>query len=240
MIAPSSTPTNTLIPTQTPTITRTSTPIPTNTVTPTEISVFSETTTPLPLTQLEQLSDSSWKYIDHEAGYKLNLGPNWYLEDVSNLNIIQILERTNRLRSELGISSTPQFAVEPEGMRILGIYLDETIPDYMSSSFATAFIIDKNFAKMSIEEVNNRVIDILIEGYGLDSNSIDNEIITNQHNVSIGVAFYNIGLNYFHMRIFFKVEDGIGMIVFGFSDQNVDIFGPEWSLLTSSLQYIKD
>lgn len=219
---------------QVPTATSTSTytPHPTNTPLPTS------TSTPAPKTQLEKSANGIWIFNDKEAGYQFQFGEKWYLEDVSNLDLVEILERTNHLRTELKIENTPQYFIEPEGMRILGVYTDDTAIDYTAIAFNTSIIVDEGFAQMSIDEIQQRVIASLANHYGFDPQSIDTYLGTNQNNVEYGVVLFNLALNYFQMRLFFKLDKGFGMVTLGFSDNNVDILGPDWALLTSSLQYM--
>lgn len=216
----------------TATSTSTNTPRPTNTPLPTS------TPTPVSKTHLEKNADGTWIFYDREAGFQFQLGEKWYLEDVSNLDLIEIIERTNVISTELKINNTPQYFIEPEGMRVLGVYTDDTIIDYTAVAFNASFIEDEGFAQMSIEEIQQRIIEVLASNYGFDSQSVDSRLGINQNNVEYGVVFFNLALNYFQMKVFFKLDKGFGIFTFGFSDNNIDILGPDLSLLTSSLQYI--
>lgn len=217
--------------------TPTSTTIPTNTPAPTNTPLPTDTTTPASATKLEKQADGTWAYYDNEAGFQFQLGNNWYLEDVSSLNIEEIVDRTSKITTELGLQNTPQYFLEPTGMRVLGVYMDETIPDYMSAAFNTTHIVDKGFAQMPLQDIQSRIIDVLSNTYKIDPQGFNPKISTNKNGLEFGVVLFNLALNYLQMKIFFKTDDGIGMITFGFSDKNIDIFGPDWALLTSSLKY---
>jgi hypothetical protein len=218
--------------------TATSTSVPTNTLAPTNIPLPTTTVVSVHDTKLEKRADGTWTYYDNKAGYQFQLGKNWYLEDVSSLNVEEIIERVPKISIELGLKTTPQYFIEPQGMRVLGVYLDETVPDYTSSAFNATHIIDEEFTQMPLEDVQNRIIEMLSSGYKKDSQDFIPKISTNEHGLEFGAVIFNLSLNYLQMKIFFKTHDGIGMITFGFSDKNIDIFGPDWALLTSSLQYI--
>ncbi len=219
-------------PVSTQTTTPTSTPVPTSTPLP------ANTATPLPATMLEKQEDGTWMYFDNEAGFQFQLGKDWYLEDVSSLNVLEIIDRTSKITTELGLKNTPQYFIEPEGMRILGVYTDEDIPDYMSAAFNASYIVDEGFAKMPLEDIQKRVVEILAQTHNLDPKAFDSKLSRNEHGTEYGVVIFNLALNYYQMRIFFKLENGMGMVTFGFSDKNVDIFGPDWALLTTSLKNI--
>lgn len=219
----SPTPTSTSVSTNTPALTNT--PLPT------------ATATPVAAINLEKQSDGTWLYCDNEAGFQFQMGKNWYFEDVSTLDIGEIFERTSKIKTELGLKNIPQYFLEPTGMRIIGVYLDEAIPDYMSAAFNAAHIVDDGFAQMPLQDIQNRIIEILSTNYNKEPKEFHPKIVTNGHGLEYGTVIFNLALNYLQMKIFFKTHDGIGMITFGFSDQNIDIFGPDWTLLTNSLQY---
>jgi hypothetical protein len=215
------------------------TPVSTHMLTPTNTPLPTITATPLSATKLEKQADGTWAYYDNEAGFQFQLGKNWYLEDVSSLNVTDIIERTSKITTELGLKNTPLYFIEPQGMRVLGVYTDETIPDYMSAAFNSSYIIDEDFAKMPLEDIQKRIIEILANTHGLDISAFDSKLSKNEHGTEYGVVFFNLALNYYQMRVFFKLENGLGMATFGFSDKNIDTFGPDWALLTGSLKYIQ-
>lgn len=64
-------------------------------------------------------------------------------------------------------------------MRTLGVYLDDTVPDYLSVSFSSAYIVDAAFAEMTLEEVQERVFFILVQEYDLDPETVDTQILAN-------------------------------------------------------------
>lgn len=210
-------------------------PTATHTITPANTALPAITATPMSPTKLEKQADGSWIYYDNEAGFQFQLRGNWYLEDVSSLNVVEIIERTSKITNELGLKSTPQYFIEPQGMRVLGVYTDETIPDYMSAAFNASYIIDEGFAKMPLEDIQKRIIEILADTHSLELNAFDSKLSKNEHGTEYGVVFFNLTLNYYQMRVFFKLENGLGMATFGFSDKNIDTFGPDWALLTGSL-----
>ena len=220
-------------PTQTPTQTN----APTSTLVPTNTPLPTNTTTPIPSTALEKQADGTWRYSSREAGFEFRLGKNWYLEDVSSLSLVETIDRTSKITTELGIKNTPQYSIEPQGMLVLGVYRDETIPDYLSSAFNAAHIQDDGFANMSLEDIQNRVIEILAQTHNRDPKTFESKLAKNESGVEYSVIFFNLALNYYQMKIIFKLEDGMGLITFGFSENNIDTFGPDWALLTSSLKY---
>ncbi|MFT3893414.1 MAG: hypothetical protein QM730_17435 [Anaerolineales bacterium] len=217
--------------------TATSTSVPTHTPAPTHTPLPTATTTPVPATMLEKQADGTWLYYDTEAGFQFQVGQHWYLEDVSSLDITEIIDRTSKITTELGLKNTPQYFLEPQGMRVLGVYLDETIPDYMSCAFNATHIVDEEFAQMPLQEVQSRVIEVLANNYQKDPQDFNPKISANEHGLEYGVVLFNLALNYLQLKIFFKTEDGVGMITFGFSDKNYETFGPDLKLVTSSLQY---
>lgn len=219
--------------------TPTPTPTHTPTITPSPVPTELPTATPLPPTRLEQNSDGTWTFYDYEVGYQFDMAETWYLEDVSALTLNQIIGRSNLLKDELEINNVPQFFIQPEGMRVLGVYLDDTLPDYLAVSFSTAHIVDEAFASMRLDEIQSRVIGVVAETYDLDPADIGSEFLVNQYDLEFGVVLYNFSLDFNQMRIFFKTADGIGMIIFGFTEENADTLGPDWAVLTSSLQHIK-
>lgn len=230
-LIPTPSPTSTATPTNTATLTPS--PIPTETPTPTT------TSTPLPSTQLEQHTDDSWTFYDNEAGYQFDMAASWYIEDVSALTIDKLIERAFSVGDEIGLESTPQVFLQPEGMRILGIYTDDTIPDYLSSSFSVSFIANEGFVNMELEGVGDRVIDLVINNHDVELSDIFIDFTENDNNLRFGVVQYPFAATFHQMRIFFKVDQGVVMLIFGFSEENVDIFGPDWQLLASSLKFIE-
>ena len=230
-------------PTPLPTGTPTEIPLPTNTPMPTETALptsapsagcLSTASSPI---QLEKQADGSWMFCDYEAGFQFQAGKNWYLEDVSALDLMGIMDRASKITAKLGIKNAPQILVEPQGMRVLGIYTDESLPDYMMSGFNAAYVVDEGFAQMPLENMQKRVIEILAQSYGLDTKAFDTALAKNDLGTEYGVVRFNLALNYYQMRIFFKLDKGMGMITFGYSDKNSDTFEPDWTLLTGSLKY---
>jgi hypothetical protein len=219
-------------PTPTPKSTSTNTPRPTSTKPPATAAA------PQSSTQLEIQEDGTWIFYDRDAGYQFELGENWHLEDVSALDLPGIFDRTSELPAELGIGLPPQYIIQPEGTRVLGVYLDETIPDYLSAAFGVAYIVDEGFASMPVEDIQSRVIETLANSYGLDPKTFETTLLKNDHDVEYGLFTFNLVLNFHQMRIIFKAEDGMGMAVFGFSDENMDALGADWGLFANSLQYI--
>lgn len=222
-----STPTPT--PTSTPTITPSHTPTQTPTPTP----------TPIPATQLQQNADGTWTFYDYQAGYQFTMPETWYLEDVSALTVAQIFERTNTLRDELSINNVPLFYIQPEGMRVLGVYLDDTIEDYTAVSFSAAHIVSEEFAALPLKTLQKKLVGFVEQNYEVELEDIGSELFVNQHDLEFGIVLYNLVMDYNQMRIFFKTDDGIVIIIFGFSEGNAEAFGPDWALLTGSLEYIK-
>ena len=187
--------------------TSTSTSVPTNTPAATNTPKPTETTIPASTTKLEKQTNGTWRYYDNDAGFQFQLGKNWYLEDVSSLNVTEIIERTSGITNDLGLKNTPQYFIEPEGMLVLGVYTDENIPDYMSAAFNTSHIVDEGFAKMPLADIQKRVIEILAQTHNLDPKAIDSKLSKNESGTEYGVAFFNLALNYYQMRIFFKLEE---------------------------------
>jgi hypothetical protein len=229
------TPTELPTPTNTPTIT----PSPTPTKTPTPIPTSTPSPTPLPSTLLEQNTDGTWTFYDYEAGYQFSMGGTWYLEDVSSLSIMEIFERSHNLKDELGITNVPQYYIQPEGMRVLGVYLDDTIPDYLMSSFSSAYLKREDLAGLSLSDLQDQMISFVEGNFDVGTEGVDSDLLDNELGFEFGVVIHNFTTYGYQMRIFFPVDDGIVVIVFGFAETNVDIFGPDWALLTGSLQFIE-
>ena len=130
-------------PTHTPQPTLTDTPLPTQTATVTASATRTDTATPEPTNTLvptataqpaastallQPAADGGWIITDHEAGFSFEMTSNWHLEDVADLELLDTIEVALGLKDKLGLSGTSQHLIEPDGMRVLGIYLDDDIP----------------------------------------------------------------------------------------------------------------
>ena len=207
-----------LIKTATPTPSHT--PLPTFTPRPSQTPSPTLTATPVSAVSLVEQEDGDWLFMDYEGGYQFQMDKNWYLEDVSGMDVMEILAFANTLKEDLAIEGVPMYTIEPEGMRLLGVYLDDTVPDYMALSFNSCYLAGNDFADIPLEDMVNRVVNVLAKNYGYELEDFDLAMLTNDQGTEIGMLKYYLTDQYFQLKILFKVDNGFGMITQGMSDLN--------------------
>ena len=239
--APTRTSTHTATSTETrsPTSTHTAAPSATFTVTPGSTPEMVSTPAPSPDTVLEQRDDGVWVYSDNDAGFQFEVGSDWYLEDVSALEVTEILGRTQDIKSELGITGVPVLMVEPDGMRIIGLYLDDSIADYMSVFMNAAYFVSEESASMTLDEFASRFVYAMAENHGLTSEDFEGAKITNENKVEYGAITFPYAENFYQLRIIVKVNAGFYVICFGYSVNNFDVFKDGWGNVVESLRHIE-
>ena len=91
---------------------------------------------------------------------------------------------------------------------------------------------------MSTEAILATVLPVLVSNYDLDVDAVQADIFTNSNDVEVGVLIYDLALDFHHVRFFFHLPGGMGMVIFGYADTNVDILTDEWLAFTRTLTYL--
>jgi hypothetical protein len=233
-----------LIHTATPTITSTplptNTPVPTKTPQPTATVYFIPTAVPDSQISMELLENHNWLVIDHEAGYQYEISDQWYLDDVSSMEVMDIVLSTEGFKEKLGLTMPPQMFIEPEGMRILGVYRDDSITDYMSMAFNSTHITDEIVSADTLEDFAAITLNVLANTYGYTEDDFGIAMAENENGLPVITVVFNLALNYYQVKILFELENGFGMITYGLSDQNIDEVQYDLDKVIDSLQLIGD
>lgn len=229
--------------TSTPTVTSTplptSTPKPTSTPEPTATVYLVPTANPVSQVTMKLQDDHTWLVTDQEAGYEYQIGGLWYLDDVSTMDVMEIITGTMDYKERLGLSYPPQMFIEPDGMRILGIYRDDSITDYSSLAFNSSHIVDAGLAERSLDEVNRHLVTVLADNYDYTADDFGIAQFTNEYGVEISHIAFTLAHDYYHMKIVFKLDDGIGMMTLGFSNGNYEIIQHDLMMIVGSIRLLE-